>query len=100
MPLSSTSLVATNFPNDATAKRFAQYGRYGIVKSISRFGDEVLFALHWTSPSVIAELGRIVKPKVGLHLAIPVAGSFYEVRQRFPKLPVLIFTQSRFGWRR
>ena len=52
------------------------------------------FALHWTSPSVIAELGRIVKTKGQLHLAIPVAGSFYEVRQRFPKLPVFDFLPS------
>ena len=52
------------------------------------------FALHWTSPSVIAELGRIVKSKGQLHLAIPVAGSFHEVRQRFPKLPVFDFLPS------
>lgn len=52
------------------------------------------FALHWTSPSVIAELGRIVKTKGQLHLAIPVAGSFHEVRQRFPKLPVFDFLPS------
>lgn len=53
------------------------------------------FALHWTSPSVIAELGRIVKTKGQLHLAIPVAGSFHEVRQRFPKLPVFDFLPSQ-----
>ena len=52
------------------------------------------FALHWTSPSVIAELGRIVKTEGQLHLAIPVAGSFHEVRQRFPKLPVFDFLPS------
>lgn len=52
------------------------------------------FALHWTSPSVIAELGRIVKTKGQLHLAIPVAGSFHQVRQRFPKLPVFDFLPS------
>ena len=52
------------------------------------------FALHWTSTSVIAELGRIVKTKGQLHLAIPVAGSFHEVRQRFPKLPVFDFLPS------
>lgn len=52
------------------------------------------FALHWTSPSVIAELGRIVKTKGQLHLAIPVAGSFRQVRQRFPKLPVFDFLPS------
>ena len=52
------------------------------------------FALHWTSPSVIAELGRIVKTKGQLHLAIPVAGSFHEVSQRFPKLPVFDFLPS------
>lgn len=53
------------------------------------------FALHWASPSVIAELGRIVKTKGQLHLAIPVAGSFHEVRQRFPKLPVFDFLPSQ-----
>lgn len=53
------------------------------------------FALHWTSPSVIAELGRIVKTKGQLHLAIPVAGSFHQVRQRFPKLPVFNFLPSQ-----
>lgn len=52
------------------------------------------FALHWTSPSVIAELGRIVKIKGHLHLAIPVAGSFHQVRQRFPKLPIFDFLPS------
>lgn len=52
------------------------------------------FALHWTSPSVIAELGRIVKTKGQLHLAIPVAGSFHQVSQRFPKLPVFDFLPS------
>ena len=52
------------------------------------------FALHWASPSVIAELGRIVKTKGQLHLAIPVAGSFHQVRQRFPKLPVFDFLPS------
>ena len=52
------------------------------------------FALHWTSPSVIAELGRIVKTKGQLHLAIPVAGSFHEIRQRFPQLPVFDFLPS------
>lgn len=52
------------------------------------------FALHWTSPSVIAELGRIVKTKGQLHLAIPVAGSFHEVRLRFPKLPIFDFLPS------
>lgn len=53
------------------------------------------FALHWTSPSVIAELGRIVKTKGQLHLAIPVAGSFHQVSQRFPKLPVFDFLSSQ-----
>ena len=52
------------------------------------------FALHWTSTSVIAELGRIVKTKGQLHLAIPAAGSFHEVSQRFPKLPVFDFLPS------
>lgn len=52
------------------------------------------FALHWTSPSVIAELGRIVKTKGQLHLAIPVAGSFHQVSQRFPNLPVFDFLPS------
>ena len=52
------------------------------------------FALHWISPSVIAELGRIVKTKGQLHLAIPVAGSFHQVSQRFPKLPVFDFLPS------
>ena len=52
------------------------------------------FALHWTSPNVIAELGRIVKTKGQLHLAIPVAGSFHQVSQRFPKLPVFDFLPS------
>ncbi|MFP6812302.1 MAG: methyltransferase domain-containing protein [Moraxella sp.] len=52
------------------------------------------FALHWASPSVIAELGRIVKTKGQLHLAIPVAGSFHQVSQRFPKLPVFDFLPS------
>ena len=52
------------------------------------------FALHWTSPSVIAELGRIVKTKGQLHLGIPVAGSFHQIHQRFPKLPVFDFLPS------
>ncbi|MFO1382782.1 MAG: methyltransferase domain-containing protein [Moraxella osloensis] len=55
------------------------------------------FALHWTSPSVIAELGRIVKTKGQLHLAIPVAGSFHEVRQRFPCYLFLIFYPVTLG---
>ena len=52
------------------------------------------FALHWTSTSVIAELGRIVKTKGQLHLAIPAAGSFHEVSLRFPKLPIFDFLPS------
>ncbi|MFO1383771.1 MAG: hypothetical protein U1E91_02195 [Moraxella sp.] len=51
-----------------------------------------------TSPSVIAELGRIVKTKGQLHLAIPVAGSFGEVRLRFPCYLFLIFYPVTLGY--
>lgn len=52
------------------------------------------FALHWTDPSVIAELGRVVQQQGSLYLAIPVKGSFSQVRQRFPALPIFPFLCS------
>lgn len=93
MPLSSTSSSPTS---PMTLHSQALCANMADMALANQSADLVMssFALHWTSPSVIAELGRIVKTKGQLHLAIPVAGSFYEVRQRFPKLPVFDFLPS------
>lgn len=52
------------------------------------------FALHWATPQVIAELGRVVKKGGYLWLAIPVKGSFSHVTSRFPELPIYPFLPS------
>ena len=95
MPLSST-LVSSLPTSPMTLHSQALCADMVDIVLANQSADLVLssFALHWTSPSVIAELGRIVKTKGQLHLAIPVAGSFYEVSQRFPKLPVFDFLPS------
>ena len=93
MPLSSTSSSPTS---PMTLHSQALCANMADMALANQSADLVMssFALHWTSPSVIAELGRIVKTKGQLHLAIPVAGSFHEVRLRFPKLPVFDFLPS------
>ncbi|MFW2178378.1 MULTISPECIES: methyltransferase domain-containing protein [unclassified Moraxella] len=53
------------------------------------------FALHWATPKVILELGRVVKKGGYLYLAIPVAGSFRQVSERFPQLPIYPFLPSQ-----
>ena len=95
MPLSST-LVSSLPTSPMTLHSQALCANMADMALANQSADLVMssFALHWTSPSVIAELGRIVKTKGQLHLAIPVAGSFHEVRQRFPKLPVFDFLPS------
>lgn len=95
MPLSST-LVSSLPTSPMTLHSQALCADMADMALANQSADLVMssFALHWTSPSVIAELGRIVKTKGQLHLAIPVAGSFYEVSQRFPKLPVFDFLPS------
>ena len=95
MPLSSTP-VSSLPTSTMTLDSQALCANMADMALANQSADLVMssFALHWTSPSVIAELGRIVKTKGQLHLAIPVAGSFYEVRQRFPKLPVFDFLPS------
>jgi ubiquinone/menaquinone biosynthesis C-methylase UbiE len=62
----------------------------------SQSADMVMssFALHWATPSVMAELGRLVKHGGQLHVAVPVAGSFHEVIRRFPKIPIYQFLPS------
>lgn len=52
------------------------------------------FALHWANPSIMAELGRVVKRGGSVYLAIPVEGSFSQVRQRFAALPIFPFLPS------
>lgn len=52
------------------------------------------FALHWANPSIIAELGRVVKKGGRVYLAIPVKGSFGQVSERFPALPIFPFLPS------
>ena len=91
MPLSSTPVSSPMTLHSQTL-----YANMADMALANQSADLVMssFALHWTSPSVIAELGRIVKTKGQLHLAIPVAGSFHQVRQRFPKLPVFDFLPS------
>ena len=95
MPLSST-LVSSLPTSPMTLHSQALCADMADMALANQSADLVMssFALHWTSPSVIAELGRIVKTKGQLHLAIPVAGSFYEVRLRFPKLPIFDFLPS------
>lgn len=95
MPLSSTPVSSLPGPT-MTLHSQALCANMADMALANQSADLVMssFALHWTSPSVIAELGRIVKTKGQLHLAIPVAGSFYEVSQRFPKLPVFDFLPS------
>ena len=95
MPLSSTP-VSSLPTSPMTLHSQALCANMADMALANQSADLVMssFALHWTSPSVIAELGRIVKTKGQLHLAIPVAGSFHEVRQRFPKLPVFDFLPS------
>nr|WP_313090972.1 methyltransferase domain-containing protein [Moraxella sp. CTOTU48268] len=95
-PLSSTPV--SSLPNSPmTLHSQALCANMANMALANQSADLVMssFALHWTSPSVIAELGRIVKTKGQLHLAIPVAGSFHQVRQRFPKLPVFDFLPSQ-----
>ena len=93
MPLSSTSSPPTS---PMTLHSQALCANMTNMALANQSADLVMssFALHWTSQSVIAELGRIVKTKGQLHLAIPVAGSFHQVSQRFPKLPVFDFLPS------
>lgn len=95
MPLSSTP-VSSLPTSTMTLDSQALCANMADMALANQSADLVMssFALHWTSPSVIAELGRIVKTKGQLHLAIPVAGSFHQVRQRFPKLPVFDFLPS------
>lgn len=95
MPLSST-LVSSLPTSPIMLHSQALCANMADMALANQSADLVMssFALHWTSPSVIAELGRIVKTKGQLHLAIPVAGSFHQVRQRFPKLPVFDFLPS------
>ena len=95
MPLSSTPVSSLPAPT-MTLHSQALCANMADMALANQSADLVMssFALHWTSPSVIAELGRIVKTKGQLHLAIPVAGSFHQVRQRFPKLPVFDFLPS------
>ena len=95
MPLSSTPVSSLPTPT-MTLHSQALCANMTNMALANQSADLVMssFALHWTSPSVIAELGRIVKTKGQLHLAIPVAGSFHQVRQRFPKLPVFDFLPS------
>ena len=95
MPLSSTP-VSSLPTSTMTLDSQALCANMADMALANQSADLVMssFALHWTSPSVIAELGRIVKTEGQLHLAIPVAGSFHEVRQRFPKLPVFDFLPS------
>lgn len=95
MPLSST-LVSSLPTSPIMLHSQALCANMADMALANQSADLVMssFALHWTSPSVIAELGRIVKTKGQLHLAIPVAGSFHEVSQRFPKLPVFDFLPS------
>ncbi len=95
MPLSSTP-VSSLPTSPMTLHSQALCANMADMALANQSADLVMssFALHWTSPSVIAELGRIVKTKGQLHLAIPVAGSFHQVRQRFPKLPVFDFLPS------
>lgn len=95
MPLSSTP-VSSLPTSTMTLDSQALCANMADMALANQSADLVMssFALHWTSPSVIAELGRIVKTKGQLHLAIPVAGSFHQVSQRFPKLPVFDFLPS------
>ena len=95
MPLSSTPVSSLPGPT-MTLHSQALCANMADMALANQSADLVMssFALHWTSPSVIAELGRIVKTKGQLHLAIPVAGSFHQVSQRFPKLPVFDFLPS------
>lgn len=95
MPLSSTP-VSSLPTSTMTLDSQALCANMADMALANQSADLVMssFALHWTSPSVIAELGRIVKTEGQLHLAIPVAGSFHQVRQRFPKLPVFDFLPS------
>ena len=95
MPLSSTP-VSSLPTSPMTLHSQALCANMADMALANQSADLVMssFALHWTSPSVIAELGRIVKTKGQLHLAILVAGSFHQIRQRFPKLPVFDFLPS------
>lgn len=52
------------------------------------------FAVHWAKPDVIASFAKLLKSGGQLHLAIPVAGSFSVVQQRFPQLPIFPFLPS------
>lgn len=52
------------------------------------------FALHWSTPTVIQELGRVVKNGGFVYLAIPVKGSFSQVQKRFSQLPIYPFLPS------
>lgn len=70
---------------DMTALPFADNSMDVVISS---------FALHWTTPQVIAELGRVVKKGGFLGLAIPVKGSFSQVKARFPELPIYPFLPS------
>lgn len=52
------------------------------------------FALHWTTSQVVFELGRVLNKGGFMFLAIPVKGSFRQVSERFPKLPIYPFLAS------
>lgn len=49
------------------------------------------FSVHWTSPNTLIEFCRVTKKGGQLHLSIPVFGSFQQVIERFPLLPIYDF---------
>lgn len=56
------------------------------------------FALHWLNPTVLNELVRVIKIGGQLHVAIPVAGSFKQIQQHFPRLPIFPFLSAE-SWK-
>lgn len=52
------------------------------------------FALHWTSPQVLHECGRVLRSGSQLHVAIPVLGSLTALTKQFPQLPIFEFLPS------
>lgn len=49
------------------------------------------FSLHWQEPNILLKLVKLLKKQAYIHIAVPVAGSFFQVQQRFPLLPIYPF---------
>lgn len=56
------------------------------------------FALHWVGQrgvsAMVTELGRVLCPNGQIHVAIPVAGSLSQLRERCPSLPIYPFATA------